>query len=165
MMKKQGFYAEIRGFHAEIWWFIRKCGDFMVKYGDFMVKYGDFMLKYDDFIQIKDQFHNDNFASRAVMARDHEFDTEFKNVLMKQMVSDTIWYEPEHDKTNEMTGAPSEYSDQPGHSPSLISLRCLHEEALADAQDKLSRWVYQSLCLFWHALAQFDMSNKPVFWK
>lgn len=35
--------------------------------------------------EIKDQFHNENFASRAVMARDHEFDSEFKNVLMKQM--------------------------------------------------------------------------------
>ena len=37
--------------------------------------------------QIKDQFHNDNFASRAVMARDHEFDSEFRNTMMKQMVS------------------------------------------------------------------------------
>ena len=27
-----------------------------------------------------------------------------------------------------MTCAPSEHSDQPGHMPSLISLRCLHEE-------------------------------------
>lgn len=35
--------------------------------------------------EIKDQFHNDNYASRAVMARDHEFDSEFRNVLMKQM--------------------------------------------------------------------------------
>ena len=38
-------------------------------------------------LQIKDQFHNDNFASRAVMARDHEFDSEFRNTMMKQMVS------------------------------------------------------------------------------
>ena len=39
------------------------------------------------YTQIKDQFHNGNYATRAVMARDHDFDTEFKNVLMKQMVS------------------------------------------------------------------------------
>ena len=31
-------------------------------------------------------------------------------------------YEPPHDKTNKMTCAPSEDSDQPGHQPSLISL-------------------------------------------
>ena len=29
-------------------------------------------------------------------------------------------YEPPHDKTNKMTCAPSEDSDQPGHPPSLI---------------------------------------------
>ena len=29
-------------------------------------------------------------------------------------------YEPPHDKTNKMTCAPSEDSDQPGHQPSLI---------------------------------------------
>ena len=32
--------------------------------------------------------------------------------------------EPRHEKTNKMTFAPSEDSDQPGHPPSLISLRC-----------------------------------------
>ena len=31
-----------------------------------------------------------------------------------------ILYEPAHDKTNKMTCAPSEDSDQPGHPPSLI---------------------------------------------
>ena len=33
--------------------------------------------------------------------------------------------EPQHDKTNKMTCAPSEDSDQPGHPPSL---HCPHEE-------------------------------------
>ena len=33
-------------------------------------------------------------------------------------------FEPPHDKTNKMTCAPSNDSDQPGHLPSLISLRC-----------------------------------------
>ena len=31
-----------------------------------------------------------------------------------------LLYEPPHDKTNKMTCAPSEDSDQPGHPPSLI---------------------------------------------
>ena len=37
-------------------------------------------------------------------------------------------YEPEHDKTNNMTRAPSDDSSQPGDPPSLISHRCLHEK-------------------------------------
>ena len=39
-------------------------------------------------------------------------------------------YEPPHDKTNKMASAPSEDSDQDGHPPSLIILRCLQEESL-----------------------------------
>ena len=31
-------------------------------------------------------------------------------------------YEPPHDKTSKMAGAPSEDSDQPGHPPSLIRI-------------------------------------------
>ena len=38
--------------------------------------------------------------------------------------------EPPHDKTNNIACAPREVSDQPGHPPSLISLRCPHEETL-----------------------------------
>ena len=38
--------------------------------------------------------------------------------------------EPPHDKTNKMTCAPSEDSDQPGHPPSLISIRCPPKESL-----------------------------------
>ena len=38
--------------------------------------------------------------------------------------------DPQHDKTNKMACAPSKDSDQPGHPPSLISLRCPHEETL-----------------------------------
>ena len=37
---------------------------------------------------------------------------------------------PPHGKTNKMACVPSEDSDQPGHLPSLISLRCPHEESL-----------------------------------
>ena len=39
-------------------------------------------------------------------------------------------FEPPHDKTNKMAYAPSKDSDQPGRPPSLMSLRCLHEESL-----------------------------------
>ena len=38
--------------------------------------------------------------------------------------------EPPHDKSKTNACAPSEDSDQPGHPPSLISLRCPHEETL-----------------------------------
>ena len=38
--------------------------------------------------------------------------------------------EKPYDKTNKMACAPSEDSDQPGHPPSLISLRCPHEGTL-----------------------------------
>ena len=39
-------------------------------------------------------------------------------------------YEPPHDKTNKIACEFSEDSDQPGHTPSLISLRCPYEESL-----------------------------------
>ena len=35
-------------------------------------------------------------------------------------------FEPPHDKTNKMTFAPSEDSDQPGHSHSLIRVFAVH---------------------------------------
>ena len=37
-------------------------------------------------------------------------------------------YEPPHDKTNKMTCAPSEDSDQPGHKPSLIRVFAVHSK-------------------------------------
>ena len=36
-------------------------------------------------------------------------------------------FEPVHDKTNKMSNAPNEDSDQPGYPPSLISFHCPHE--------------------------------------
>ena len=39
-------------------------------------------------------------------------------------------HEPPHDKTNKMAIAPSEDTDHPVHPPSLISLRCPHEQTL-----------------------------------
>ena len=71
-----------------------------------------------------------------------------------------------------MACAPSEVSDQPGHPPSLISLRCPHEESLdqnfplsaqqrlhdqdwVDAQDDQSlRWAHMLFPWFCHEVAQ-----------
>ena len=39
-------------------------------------------------------------------------------------------FEPAGDKTYKMACVPSTDSDQPGHWPSLISLRCPNEESL-----------------------------------
>ena len=46
--------------------------------------------------------------------------------VVKQSQKNKMWpkNEPRHEKPNEMTFAPSEGSDQPGHPPSLISLCC-----------------------------------------
>ena len=54
------------------------------------------------------------------------------NRIYSQSLIDILTIEPPHDKTNKMTCASSEDSDQPGHLPSLISLRCPHEESLGD---------------------------------
>ena len=77
-------------------------------------------------------------------------------------------YEPPHDKTNKMACAPSEDTDQPGHPPSLNSLRCPHDESLdpwlpiertaktliRSAQSYLSlRWAHMPFCWFCHEAA------------
>lgn len=42
------------------------------------------------FLQIKDQFHNQNFAQRAVTAGKHDFDSEFNSLLKKEMVKHSL---------------------------------------------------------------------------
>ena len=83
--------------------------------------------------------------------------------------------ELEHDKTNKMTCAPSEDSDQPGHLPSLISLRCLHEgtmghtlptECTGKTLIRLCWWAQADLSLSW-AHMSFCWFCRPVtqiFW-
>ena len=44
--------------------------------------------------------------------------------------TDAEVFMPKHDKTNKTTCAPSEESGMPGYHPSMISLRCKHEEPL-----------------------------------
>ena len=55
----------------------------------------------------------------------YSFNLSRKSVNFAQKSS-----EPAHDKTNRMACAPSEDSYQPEHLPSMISLRCPHEESL-----------------------------------
>ena len=62
------------------------------------------------------------------------FKQNWKVILSSSTLHKCFIYEPPHDKTDKMACAPSEDSDQPGHPPSLISLRffaVLH----ADSED------------------------------
>ena len=85
--------------------------------------------------------------------------------------------EPRHDKTNKIICAPSEDSDQPGHSPSLIRVCAVplkqhwvlsyplsaHRRLWsdwADAQTDLSlRWAQRSFCWFCHKVDQNASSS------
>ena len=82
----------------------------------------------------------------------------------------TSWSEPPHNKTNKMICAPSEDSDQPGHSPSLIRVvpirlkehwvfsyplsaqRRLWSD-LTDTADQSICCAHISFCLFCHEAA------------
>ena len=88
----------------------------------------------------------------------------------------TLPYEPQDDKTNKMTCAPSEDSDLPEHPPSLIrafTARMKKPRVLsypfsaqrwlwsdwADAQADLSlHWTHRSICWFCHAAAHIFVS-------
>ena len=85
----------------------------------------------------------------------------------------SLTFEPPHDKTNKMICAPSEDSDQPGHSPSLIKVFAVHSMGSwgpnvsscgqgrlwsdwANAQADLSLpWAHKSFCWFCYAAAYF----------
>ena len=78
-----------------------------------------------------------------------------------------------------MACAPSEDSDQPGHPPSLISLRCPHWALsytlsaqrrllsdLADPQAYLSlRWAHMPFCWVCHETVQICNNNKIQLYK
>ena len=91
------------------------------------------------------------------------------------------WYEPPHDKTNKMTYAPSEDSDQPGHPPIVIRVFAVRMKKVwvlscpLSAQRRLIRlggcpgWSEyslgaQSLCWFCHEAARilFNTSHWPL---
>ena len=89
------------------------------------------------------------------------------NVLIREQRT----YEPRHDKTNNVSCAPSETSDQPGHPPNLIRVFAVRMKKTlvlsyplssqrrlwsdwADAQADLSlRWAHRSFCWFCHEAA------------
>ena len=51
-----------------------------------------------------------------------------------------IYIEPQTDKTNKMTSAPSKDSDQHGHPPSLISLHCQPERNFVSLATHWEQW-------------------------
>ena len=80
-------------------------------------------------------------------------------------------FEPSQDKTNKMTCAPSEASDQPGHPPSLIGVFTVHSTVVkgplflhadSEGSDQTGRmlrlicrcWAHRSFCSFCHAATQ-----------
>ena len=93
------------------------------------------------------------------------------------ILEDQSRFEPLHDKTNKMTRAPSEDSDQPWHPPSLIrvfAVRMMKAWTLscplsaqrrllsdwADAQADLSLgWAHMPFCWFCHEAAHLTMSS------
>ena len=76
-------------------------------------------------------------------------------------------YEPEHDKTDRITGAPSEDSDQLEYPPSLFSLCCLLEKVLVFSYPKSAQrrlwtdWAYAQadLSLHWALLYFFFLCS------
>ena len=69
-----------------------------------------------------------NWAEITGMDRMYSFAEPLGEYYMYMYIWRYFKYEPPHDKTNKMICAPSEDSDTSGHSPSLISLHCPHEE-------------------------------------
>ena len=77
--------------------------------------------------------------------------------------------EPPHDKTNKMTCAPTEYSDQPGHPPGLIRVFAVrsHSFFMQTAKTLIRLggcpgWFESSLGVqvmwwFYHAAAEFNL--------
>ena len=70
---------------------------------------------------------NEDMHTRALIHKTSRFLGEFQKIKRLEITeisivdaSETKQNEPPRDKTNKMTFAPSEDSDQPGHPPSLI---------------------------------------------
>ena len=104
--------------------------------------------------------------------------------LQQIFVSKFFWFlqyafhafEPQHDKTNNVTCAPSKDSDQPGHPPSLI--RVFAVRFMGGSGPKLSlgrqrrlirlgrcpadlslRWSHRSFCWFCHVAAHLERTD------
>ena len=90
--------------------------------------------------------------------------------------------EPQHDKTNEMTCAPSEDSDQPGHLPSMIRVFAVRMKKhwalsypLSASEDSdqtgwmpkliwVFTWRTGHFCWFCHAVAHLNMDTSTDTW-
>ena len=111
---------------------------------------------------------------------------EFCDSCWYHLVKAKNIYESPHVKTNKMTCAPSEDSDQPGHPPSLIRVFAVRMKKAwvlsypmsaqrrlwsdwADTQADLSlRWAHMPFCWFCHEAAHMCASGfsnlLPSFW-
>ena len=93
--------------------------------------------------------------------------------MLDQFLWVSLSFEPPRDKTNKLTCAPSEDSDQPGHPPSLIRVFAVRSMGSkgpklsscgqrrlwsdwADAQADLSPcWAHMQFCWFCHEAVHF----------
>ena len=82
-----------------------------------------FLMRFIYSIYLFNKCHNFIYfdSSDWYVLGDNKFYFSCKTITEKKS---SVNNEPRHKKTNEMTFALSEDSDQPGHPPSLISLRC-----------------------------------------
>ena len=84
------------------------------------------------------------------------------------------WFEPELDKTNKMTFAPREDSDQPGHPPSLIRVFAVHMKKpcvlsfpLSEDSDQTA-WMRRLIWIFvghtHHFVGSRDVAHLELCW-
>ena len=99
------------------------------------------------------------------------FKQNWKVILSSSILHKCFIYEPSHDKTNQMACAPSEDSDQPRHSPSLIRVFASSLFFMRTAKTLIrlggcpgwseSALGAQSFCWFCHET--FQLYNKSRF--
>ena len=92
----------------------------------------------------------------------------------------SLIFEPASDKTNKMTCAPGEDSDQPGHPPSLIRVFAVRMKKHWALNYRLSAqwrliilgecpgwseicWAHMSFCCFFHVAARFIYCNHQLY--
>ena len=142
-----------------------------------------YIIAMTPFGQDKDHFKNIRFGLYVQNCHQHEYSQTRLSVpppnldCMSQEVSTKVVFEPPHDKTNKLTCAPSEDSDQPGHPSSLISVFAVRMKKAwvlsyplsaqrrlwpdwADAQADLSlRWAHMPFCWFCHEAAHLSKNK------
>ena len=71
-------------------------------------------------------FDQSNARKRRTVPVTFAFDYFQHTYRMMCKTADTQYFEPQHDKTNEVVSEPSEDSDHPGHPPSLTRVFAVH---------------------------------------